>query len=151
MAQKVTVQEAPQEQLPQQLQPQEAPQQAAPQQPQEQPQEAATPLLEAFRLLLERFKASEKGFEFSIQFSPQLELPSEEFENLVKSFDSVNFVEFGKVTFAEFINVIAIRQSGPRCLREQKRVTVAFRLGYGRTVLIDYVHGRRETVPAKCS
>jgi len=136
MAQEVTVQEAPQE----------LPQQAA-------SHEAASPLLEAFKILMQRFKASENGFEFSIQFSPHLELPFEEFEELTKGFDSVNFVEMGKVTFADLISVIAERQVEPsRCRRDQKRVTVAFRFGddYGKTVLVDYVHGRRETVPGKC-
>jgi len=140
----VTVQEAPQEaQQPQQ--PQEAPQQAA-------SHEAASPLLEAFKILLERFKASQDGFEFMIQFSPRLFMTFEEFEGLVKDFGSISFVEFGKVTFAELTSVIAVRQSGSRCLREQKRVMVAFRFGddYGKTVLIDYAHGRRETVPGKC-
>jgi len=138
---------------------QEVPQQAAPQQPQEQqpqqlpPQEAANPLLEAFRLLLERFKASKDGFEFSIQFSPQLLMTFEEFEDLTKGFDSVNYVEMGKVTFVDLISVIGERQVGPsRCKRDQKRVSIALRFGddYGKTVLIDYAHGRRETVPAKC-
>ena len=138
----VTVQEVPQEQ---QLQLQEAPQQAA-------SHEAASPLLEAFKILLERFKASQDGFEFMIQFSPRLFMTFEEFEGLVKDFGSISFVEFGKVTFAELTSVIAVRQSGSRCLREQKRVMVAFRFGddYGKTVLIDYAHGRRETVPGKC-
>jgi len=139
----VTVQEVPQEQQPQQ--PQEAPQQAA-------SQEAASPLLEAFRILMERFKASQDGFEFKIQFSPRLELPFEEFEELTKGFDSVNFVEFGKVTFADLISVIAERQIGPsRCRRDQKRVTITFRFSDDKkTLLVDYVHGRRETVPGKC-
>jgi len=101
MAQEVTVQEAPQE----------LPQQAA-------SQEAASPLLEAFRILMERFKASQDGFEFKIQFSPRLELPFEEFEELTKGFDSVNFVEFGKVTFADLISVIAERQD--RALKVQE-------------------------------
>jgi len=128
---------------------QEAPQQAAPQQ---QPHEAASPLLEAFKILMERFKASENGFEFSIQFSPHLELPFEEFEELTKGFDSVNYVEFGKVTFADLISVIAERQVGPsRCRRDQKRVTITFRFSDDKkTLLVDYAHGRRETVPGKC-
>ncbi len=144
MAQEVTVQEAPQEQQPQQ--PQEAPQQAA-------SHEAASPLLEAFRILMERFKASENGFEFTIQFSPHLELSFEEFEELTKGFGSVNFIEMGKVTFADLISVIAERQIGPsRCRRDQKRVSMALRFSDDKkTVLIDYVHGRRETVPGKCS
>ena len=144
MAQEVTVQEAPQEQ-----QPQEAPQQAAAQQ---QPHEAASPLLEAFKILMERFKASENGFEFSIQFSPHLELPFEEFEELTKGFDSVNFVEMGRITFADLISVIAERQIGPsRCRRDQKRVTITFRFSDDKkTLLVDYVHGRRETAPGKC-
>jgi len=105
MAQEVTVQEAPQE----------LPQQAA-------SQEAASPLLEAFKILLERFKASQDGFEFKIQFSPRLELSFEEFEELTKGFDSVNYVGMGKVTFADLISVIAERQVGPsRCRRDQKR------------------------------
>jgi len=134
MAQEVTVQEAPQE----------LPQQAA-------SQEAASPLLEAFRILMERFKASQDGFEFKIQFSPHLELPFEEFEELTKGFDSVNFVEFGKVTFADLISVIAVRQSGSRCRRDQKRVTITFRFSDDKkTLLVDYVHGRRETAPGKC-
>jgi len=143
MAQEVTVQEVPQEQQPQQ--PQEAPQQAA-------SHEAANPLLEAFKILLERFKASQDGFEFAIQFNPRLFMTFEEFEGLVKDFGSISFVEFGKVTFAELTSVIAVRQSGSRCLRDQKRVMVAFRFGddYGKTVLIDYAHGKRETVPGKC-
>jgi len=143
MAQEVTVQEVPQEQQPQQ--PQEAPQQAA-------SQEAASPLLEAFRILMERFKASQDGFEFKIQFSPRLELPFEEFEELTKGFDSVNFVEFGKVTFADLISVIAERQVGPsRCRRDQKRISMALRFSDDKkTLLVDYVHGRRETVPGKC-
>ena len=139
MAQEVTVQEAPQEQQPQQ--------------PQEAPQQAANPLLEAFKILMERFKASQDGFEFSIQFSPHLELSFEEFEELTKGFDSVNFVDFGKVTFVDLISVIAERQVEPsRCRRNQKRVSIALRFSddYGKTVLIDYVHGRRETVPGKC-
>jgi hypothetical protein len=132
----VTVQEAPQE----------LPQQAA-------SQEAANPLLEAFRILLERFKASQDGFEFTIQFSPRLELSFEEFEELTKGFDSVNYVEFGKVTFADLISVIAERQVGPsRCRRDQKRISMALRFSDDKkTVLIDYAHGRRETVPGKCS
>jgi hypothetical protein len=105
MAQEVTVQEVPQEQQPQQ--PQEAPQQAA-------SHEAASPLLEAFRILMERFKASQDGFEFTIQFSPRLELSFEEFEELTKGFDSVNYVGMGKVTFADLISVIAERQVGPQ-------------------------------------
>jgi len=135
MAQEVTVQEAPQE----------LPQQAA-------SQEAASPLLEAFRILMERFKASQDGFEFKIQFSPRLELPFEEFEELTKGFDSVNFVEFGKVTFADLISVIAERQVGPsRCRRDQKRISMALRFSDDKkTLLVDYVHGRRETVPGKC-
>jgi hypothetical protein len=139
MAQEVTVQEVPQEQQPQQ--------------PQEAPQQAASPLLEAFRILMERFKASENGFEFSIQFSPHLELPFEEFEELTKGFDSINFIEMGKVTFADLISIIAERQVGPsRCRRDQKRVTVAFRFSDDKkTLLVDYVHGRRETAPGKCS
>jgi len=135
MAQEVTVQEAPQE----------APQQAA-------SHEAASPLLEAFKILMERFKASQDGFEFKIQFSPRLELPFEEFEELTKGFDSVNYVGMGKVTFADLISVIAERQVGPsRCRRDQKRVSMALRFSDDKkTVLIDYVHGRRETVPGKC-
>jgi len=135
MAQEVTVQEAPQE----------LPQQAA-------SQEAASPLLEAFRILLERFKASQDGFEFKIQFSPRLELPFEEFEELTKGFDSVNYVGMGKVTFADLISVIAERQVGPsRCRRDQKRISMALRFSDDKkTVLIDYAHGRRETVPGKC-
>jgi len=135
MAQEITIQEAPQ-----QLQ------------PQQQLQEVANPLLEAFKILLERFKASQDGFEFTIQFNPRLFMTFEEFEGLVKDFGSISFVEFGKVTFAELTSVIAVRQSGSRCLRDQKRVTVAFRFGddYGKTILIDYAHGRRETVPGKC-
>jgi len=138
MAQEVTVQEVPQEQQPQQ--------------PQEAPQQAASPLLEAFRILLERFKASQDGFEFKIQFSPRLELPFEEFEELTKGFDSVNYVGMGKVTFADLISVIAERQIGPsRCRRDQKRVTITFRFSDDKkTLLVDYVHGRRETVPGKC-
>jgi hypothetical protein len=137
------VQEVPQEQQPQQ--PQEAPQQAA-------SHEAASPLLEAFRILMERFKASQDGFEFKIQFSPHLELPFEDFEELTKGFDSVNYVEFGKVTFVDLISVIAERQVGPsRCRRDQKRVSMALRYSDDKkTVLIDYAHGRRETVPGKC-
>ena len=132
----VTVQEAPQE----------LPQQAA-------SQEAANPLLEAFRILLERFKASQDGFEFKIQFSPRLELSFEEFEELTKGFDSVNYVEFGKVTFADLISVIAERQVGPsRCRRDQKRISMALRFSDDKkTLLVDYAHGRRETVPGKCS
>ena len=143
MAQEITIQEAPQEQQPQQ--PQEAPQQAA-------SHEAASPLLEAFRILMERFKASQDGFEFSIQFSPHLELPFEEFEELTKGFDSINYVEFGKVTFADLISIIAERQVGPsRCRRDQKRVSMALRFSDDKkTILIDYAHGRRETVPGKC-
>ena len=135
MAQEITIQEAPQ-----QLQ------------PQQQLQEVANPLLEAFKILLERFKASQDGFEFTIQFNPRLFMTFEEFEGLVKDFGSISFVEFGKVTFAELTSVIAVRQSGSRCLRDQKRVMVAFRFGddYGKTVLIDYAHGKRETVPGKC-
>jgi len=135
MAQEVTVQEAPQE----------LPQQAA-------SQEAASPLLEAFRILLERFKASQDGFEFKIQFSPRLELSFEEFEELTKGFDSVNYVGMGKVTFADLISVIAERQVGPsRCRRDQKRISMALRFSDDKkTVLIDYAHGRRETVPGKC-
>jgi len=137
---------------------QEAPQQAASQEAanqqaaaQQQPHEAASPLLEAFRILMERFKASQDGFEFKIQFSPHLELPFEEFEELTKGFDSVNFVEFGKVTFADLISVIAVRQSGSRCRRDQKRVTITFRFSDDKkTLLVDYVHGRRETAPGKC-
>jgi hypothetical protein len=125
--------------------PQELPQQAA-------SHEAANPLLEAFKILMERFKASQDGFEFKIQFSPHLELPFEEFEELTKGFDSVNFIEFGKVTFADLISVIAERQVGPsRCRRDQKRVSMALRFSDDKkTVLIDYAHGRRETVPGKC-
>jgi len=135
MAQEVTVQEAPQE----------LPQQAA-------SQEAASPLLEAFKILLERFKASQDGFEFKIQFSPRLELSFEEFEELTKGFDSVNYVGMGKVTFADLISVIAERQVGPsRCRRDQKRISMALRFSDDKkTVLIDYAHGRRETVPGKC-
>jgi len=135
MAQEVTVQEAPQE-LPQQVA----------------SHEAASPLLEAFRILMERFKASQDGFEFKIQFSPRLELSFEEFEELTKGFDSVNYVGMGKVTFADLISVIAERQVGPsRCRRDQKRVSMALRFSDDKkTVLIDYVHGRRETVPGKC-
>jgi len=135
MAQEVTVQEAPQE----------LPQQAA-------SQEAASPLLEAFRILMERFKASQDGFEFKIQFSPRLELSFEEFEELTKGFDSVNYVGMGKVTFADLISVIAERQVGPsRCRRDQKRISMALRFSDDKkTVLIDYAHGRRETVPGKC-
>ena len=125
--------------------PQELPQQAA-------SHEAASPLLEAFKILMERFKASENGFEFSIQFSPHLELPFEEFEELTKGFDSVNFVEMGRITFADLISVIAERQIGPsRCRRDQKRVTITFRFSDDKkTLLVDYVHGRRETAPGKC-
>jgi hypothetical protein len=103
--------------------------------------------------LIERFKASQDGFEFKIQFSPHLELPFEEFEELTKGFDSVNFIEMGKVTFADLISVIAERQVGPsRCRRDQKRVTITFRFSDDKkTLLVDYVHGRRETVPGKCS
>jgi hypothetical protein len=141
----VTVQEAPQQAASQEA----ANQQAAAQQ---QPHEAASPLLEAFRILMERFKASQVGFEFSIQFSPRLELPFEEFEELTKGFDSVSFVEIGEVTFADLISVIAERQIGPsRCRRDQKRISMT--LWYSndkKTVLVDYVHGRRETVPGKC-
>jgi len=135
MAQEVTVQEAPQE----------LPQQAA-------SHEAASPLLEAFKILMERFKASQDGFEFKIQFSPRLELPFEEFEELTKGFDSVNYVGMGKVTFADLISVIAERQVGPsRCRRDQKRISMALRFSDDKkTVLIDYAHGRRETVPGKC-
>ena len=143
MAQEVTVQEVPQEQQPQE--PQEVPQQAA-------SHEAASPLLEAFRILLERFKASQDGFEFTIQFSPHLELPFEEFEELTKGFGSVNYVGMGKVTFADLISVIAERQIGPsRCRRDQKRISMALRFSDDKkTLLVDYVHGRRETVPGKC-
>jgi len=135
MAQEVTVQEAPQE----------LPQQAA-------SHEAASPLLEAFKILLERFKASQDGFEFMIQFSPRLFMTFEEFEGLVKDFGSVNFVGMGKVTFADLISVIAERQVGPsRCRRDQKRISMALRFSDDKkTVLIDYAHGRRETVPGKC-
>jgi hypothetical protein len=150
MAQEVMAQETPQEQ-PQQAASHEAANQQATQQ---QPHEAANPLLEAFKILMERFKASQNGFEFSIQFSPHLFMTFEEFEDLTKGFDSINFVEMGKVTFVDLISVIAERQVEPsRCRRDQKRVTVAFRFGddYGKTVLIDYVHGKRETVPGKCS
>jgi len=135
MAQEVTVQEAPQE----------LPQQAA-------SHEAASPLLEAFKILLERFKASQDGFEFMIQFSPRLFMTFEEFEELTKGFDSVNFVGMGKVTFADLISVIAERQVGPsRCRRDQKRISMALRFSDDKkTVLIDYAHGRRETVPGKC-
>jgi len=139
---------------------QEAPQQAASQEAanqqaaaQQQPHEAANPLLEAFRILMERFKASQDGFEFKIQFSPRLELSFEEFEELTKGFDSVNYVGMGKVTFADLISVIAERQVGPsRCRRDQKRISMALRFSDDKkTVLIDYAHGRRETVPGKCS
>jgi hypothetical protein len=101
---------------------------------------------------MERFKASQDGFEFKIQFSPHLELPFEDFEELTKGFDSVNFVEFGKVTFVDLISIIAERQVGPsRCRRDQKRVSMALRFSDDKkTVLIDYAHGRRETVPGKC-
>jgi len=140
MAQEV-VQEAPQEQ-PQEQQPQQAAS-----------QEVASPFLEALKTLLEQFKASEKGFEFSIQFSPDLELPFEAFEDLTKGFGSTNYVEMGKVTFADLISVIGERQVEPsKCRRDQKRVSITFRFGDdGRTVLINYVHGKRETVTGKCS
>jgi len=101
---------------------------------------------------MERFKASQDGFEFKIQFSPRLELPFEEFEELTKGFDSVNYVGMGKVTFADLISVIAERQVGPsRCRRDQKRISMALRFSDDKkTVLIDYAHGRRETAPGKC-
>ena len=138
---------------------QEAAQEAPQELPQEQqPQQAASlmtgsPFLDALKTLLEQFKASEKGFEFSIQFSPDLELPFEEFEELTKGFDSTNYVEMGKVTFADLISVIGERQIGPsRCRRDQKRISITFRFGDdGRTVLINYVHGKRETITGKCS
>jgi len=152
MAQKVTVQEAPQEQLPQQLQPQEAPQQAAPQQPQEQPQQAANPLLEVFKILLERFKTSKYGFEFSIEFTPPVLMTFEEFEELTKGFDSVNYITLGGATFADLISIIDKWQVEPsRCKRAQKRISITLRSNDNKTLLIDYAHGRRETVPAKCS
>ncbi len=151
MAQEVTVQEAPQEQQPQQAASQQAPPQGQPQG--QLPPEAANPLLEAFKILMERFKASQVGFEFSIHFSPRLELPFEEFEELTKGFDSVSYVEIGEVTFADLISVITERQIGPsRCRRDQKRISMTLRYsGDKKTVVIDYVHGRRETVPGKCS
>jgi hypothetical protein len=133
---------------------QEAAQEAPQEQPQEQqPQQAASPFLEALKTLLGQFKASEKGFDFSIQFSPDLELPFEEFEELTKGFDSTNYVEMGKVTFADLISVIAERQVEPsRCRRDQKRVSITFRFSDdGRTTLINYIHGKRETVTGKCS
>jgi len=148
VAQEVTVQEAPQEQPPQQLQPQEAPQQAAPQQP----QGAANPLLEVFKILLERFKTSKYGFEFSIEFTPPVLMTFEEFEELTKGFDSVNYITLGGATFADLISIIDKWQVEPsRCKRAQKRISITLRSNDNKTLLIDYAHGRRETVPAKCS
>ena len=149
MAQEVTVQEAPQEQPPQQLQPQAAPQQAAPQQ---QPQEAANPLLEVFKILLERFKTSKYGFEFSIEFTPPVLMTFEEFEELTKGFDSVNYITLGGAAFVDLISIIDKWQVEPsRCKRAQKRISITLRSNDNKTLLIDYAHGRRETVPAKCS
>jgi hypothetical protein len=103
--------------------------------------------------LLRQFKASEKSFEFTIQFSPQLELSFEELEDLTKGFDSVNFVELGKVTFADLISVIGEQQVEPsKCRRDQKRVSITYRFDDNkRTVLINYVHGKHETALGKCS